>query len=188
MKKQSVIKQILGVFFNHLIISIFMLIVLMGLISFSEKYFALKIAISIISILIYFFFSFTKAYEYATDDLKSYSTLKPYALKGLVLSSWVAIVCFILWILHFMAWKFIPITDQSISYVTLFINAGCLVMTAPFLDIVNMKGPDADLFGKIISITIPMISSFIGYYSGYIKWDYIKYFNKFVYEKKSKRK
>ena len=187
MKKKSVIGQAFGILLTHILVSLMMFFILIGILNLTDNA-IIRAVLSLISAVVYAFMIFSNAYECAVDDLKPYSTLKPYAAKGALLISVTVGVIIILGVLRIILWKVAPITDDTISPWTLAVNGLYLFMTSPFLDIVRIKGADSNIWGQLISVVVPVAACMFGYYCGYRKWDYMKYINRFVYEKKNKRK
>ena len=86
------------------------------------------------------------------------------------------------WIWHGVAWQ----VSGNVNGQTVAANIGCLIMSAPFSSLVNIKGAEVSFYGQAASVAIPLVSCIVGYYCGYRKWDYTKYLARFVYEKKKK--
>ena len=185
MKKKTVAGQVFGIFLTHTLVSLMMLFIFMGIVSLWENS-VLTAVLAAVGAAAYAWIVFTKAYECAVYDLKSYSSLKPYATKGVLLASFTVGLVIALWIFHGVLWRVSPITEESFSFSTVGVNALYLLMTSPFFHIIDIKGADCNIWGQIISVIVPFAAIVAGYYAGFKKWDYVKFFNKFVYESKRK--
>ena len=181
-KKYSITRQIFSMLTSHLsvcFITGFLSVMLLGI----SKYFIAKLLLCIICILIYFAWMFSSAYSLAESDNRSYTPLKPYPLKGLVLSIGVALIVGIMWVLYRLSWHYMPM-HENVSIPTLIVMILYIYITSPFTFLININGEQANLIGQIISVAVPVAITFIGYYCGYKKIDLSKYTNKFVFEKK----
>lgn len=97
-KKYSILRQTLKMGLTSIgasFLSIFIALMLLGL---TTDYSIAKIIVQIILLLLYGIWLFSAAYNVATTDHKSYVPLKPFALKGLVLSLGPIIFIVLTWV------------------------------------------------------------------------------------------
>ena len=191
MKKSSTIRQVLSVFTVHFVACLFTFLVMMPIIGAASSNKTFSVILSIIMILVYAVLLFNSSYECAVADHKPYSVLKPYSVKGLVLSLGVIVPIVLSWIFYVLSWRFAPIpqsvsASSDIPLVTFWANMVYSYFTSPFWNVINIQGSSASVAGQIISLTVPAGVCLVGYYLGYIKLDYTKYINKIVYDKKKK--
>ncbi len=152
---------------------------------------ALSVCLSILMAVVYSVLLFNSSYECASADHKTYSQLKPYPLKGFVISLGTIFPVVLSWIFYVICWKIAPIPETVVSgteipVVTFWANMIYSFFTAPFWNVINIQGSNASLVGQIVSIGVPVVVCFVGYYLGYIKLDYTKYINKIMYDKTKK--
>lgn len=191
MKKTTVFKQALSHLVVHSVACLFIFLVMVPIIGGVASYPLLSLCVSVVMAVVYAGVLFGKSYECAYSDYKTYSKLKPYPLKGFVLSLGVIIPVVIVWVFYVIAWKVAPIpetasSEAQIPLLTFSANILYSFITAPFWNLVDIKGSNASLTGQIITLAVPAAACFAGYYFGYIKVDFTKYFNKLMYEKKKK--
>ena len=191
MKKNSTFKQILSVFTVYFVACLFTFLVMMPIIGAVSSNSALSACLSVLMVLVIGVLLLNSSYECAVSDHKSYSTLKPYPLKGFVLALGAIVPIVISGIIHSVAWKVAPIpevvaTGADIPLGTFWANMLYSFFTAPFWIVINIQGRYASVAGRIISVTLPAMVCFAGYYLGYIKLDYTKYISKIMYDKKKK--
>lgn len=189
MKKNSIFKQALSIFTVHFVACLFIFLVMMPIIGAVGSNKILSALLSILMIVVYAVLLFNSSYECASADHKSYSNLRPYPVKGIVLALGAIVPIVIAWVFYVICWKIAPIPETVVSsseipVVTFWANMIYSFFTAPFWNIINIQGSDASIMGQIISLTVPGVSCLIGYYLGYIKLDYTKYINKIMYDKK----
>lgn len=191
MKKNSTFKQAFSIFTVHFVACLFTFLVMMPVIGAASSNKTLSVILSITMILIYAVLLFNSSYGSAYADNKPYSKLKPYPVKGIVLSLGAIVPIVLAWIFYALSWKYAPIpktvvSGSEIPIVTFWANMIYSFFTSPFWNVVNIQGSVASLPGQIISLAVPAVSCLVGYYLGYIKLDYTKYINKIMYDKKKK--
>ena len=191
MKKTTVLKQVLSHLTVHAVACLFIFLVMVPIIGGVASYPTVSLCVAIVMAVVYAGILFGTSYECAYSDHKTYSKLKPYPLKGLVLSLGVVIPVALAWDFYAIAWKVAPIPEAATSQaqiplLTFTANMLYSFITAPFWDLVDIKGGNASLTGQIISLVVPAAACFAGYYLGYIKVDFTKYINKLMYDKKKK--
>ena len=191
MKKNSVFKQAFSIFTVHSVACLFTFLVMMPIIGAVASNNILSVCLSILMALVYGVLLFNSSYESAASDHKPYSRLKPYPLKGFVISIGAIVPVVLSWIFYVICWEIAPIPQAVVSgteipLATFWANMIYSFFTAPFWNVINIQGKEASLAGQIISIAVPALACFIGYYLGYIKLDYTKYINKIIYDKNNK--
>ncbi|MBQ7974714.1 MAG: hypothetical protein IJ300_03400 [Clostridia bacterium] len=191
MKKTNTFKQALSHLVVHFVACLFIFLVMMPIIGGASSNTTLSVILGIVMALIYAYFMFSTSYECAAKDHKPYSETTPYPFKGLILSLGVIVPVIITWIFYVIAWKAAPIPETvdaqtSIPVITFTANMVYSFFTSPFWNFVAVKGSTANLAGQLVSLAVPAAACFAGYYLGYIKFDYTKYINKIVYDKKKK--
>lgn len=185
MKKRSVPRQIFGMLKTHFLLSVIITVLFMIILNGIGKN---QIIANIISALIAAYYCvnmYFEAHSYAGDDLKPYSPLKAYGAKGFVLSLGIAGAIILAWIFYRVSWIVAPITDRFILS-TVIANMLYIVLTGPFAYFVNVQGGEANLWGQLVALFVPVICIAWGYYDGYRKKDVTGFLNKIVYEKKTK--
>jgi len=185
-KKYTVTKQVFKMLLSILgadFLSIFISLMLMGI---TDKYTIAKVITQALVLWFYAIWIFGAAYDCATTDHKTYVPLKPFASKGFILS--IAPVAFVglTWIFYFICWKTMPMESNFIPITTI-ATALYIFSTSPFFEIIQIAGAKANLVGQICAIVVPVILCVLGYYSGFVKWDYTKYLKVIMFEKKKKK-
>lgn len=141
----------------------------------------------VITTLLYMLSIYNCANTIYHNDNKSYTPETPHKLKGLILPTGLLICNVLIVILHYVTWNFMTIDGYLVTATGFINNLLFLIWTYPFNSFIVADASSLQTVGVIILFAAPIISSFLGYYSGYAGFDLNEKFIKLVYEDKKNK-
>lgn len=179
--KKLPLKQVLRLVKAHFLVSI--LIFVFAMIISGALYGNSKIPLvifTIISMLTYFSSIYQESYNIARQDKKRYTLEEPYKLKGFLLPVGVVVLTIVLYIMHYLIWKYMSMSNIWASL----LSTIYVIWTFAFNGIIGLRQGFMAWYGYIIVVFAPVIFSGLGYIAGLKDFDITAKLSKFVYEKK----
>lgn len=121
--------------------------------------------------------------EISMHDKKSYSDEHPYALKGAVFGICMFVVTAILYILYYVAWKYITVDGILLTATAIIDNVMFVIWTYPFNAFIGLSKGVMTWYGYVIVILLPFAGCFLGYLAGYFDFDLSNKIWDFIHEK-----
>ena len=184
----TITSQIRSVLWSHLYSSIIMSV--MGLFAF-WWFMSKNIWQQLISsafIIAYACVMYSKGERLAKRDKYSVSTLKPYPLKGVVLSLSVSAITFLLWLCFYITWNYMSI-DGSIEGVSgIIFNMLFMVWTYMYNGIMGAYHGGIHWYAHVLMYLVPTLSLGIGYFAGYKDFDISEKIDESMYEREKSDK
>lgn len=210
-------KQFRSVFFSAFVSSAVMLLIgFFALLSIFDtegtKPGALQIICSAVMMLIQFFVIYSSAYNVGEHDTKSFSKLRPYKAKGLVLCIPVLAVTLILFTAYKLIWTYMGtdtiehgiasdiLTSKGMTafsawfdsnkpirvlngYGAMIVNFLYIMWIFPFYGIIMPVQGYANAVGAVLSFLVPAAAGFTGYIAGCKRFDISYALKNVIYEK-----
>ena len=186
MSKYVTLNQLIEIIKTHIftVCPIFILgiIIFAGLITSAVG----SVIFSIVATIIYFFAIYSKAFEVAKRDMKSYTREKPYAFKGLLLPTGYLILSIVIYLLYFVSWRFMSIDGVIVGLSGWINNFICIIWTFPYTGFMTLKDGYMSVSGHLLVYLLPFAASFLGYFAGYKNYDITVTLSKLVYVTRNK--
>ncbi len=144
---------------------------------------AFKPILGIIFTIIYAGFIYHIVRKMAVKDYKSYTPLKPSAVKGVMFGVILSLITLLLYIGWKLLWMYSS-TDGSLNgaFATVY-NFVFTYWTFPFFGLMNTDAGHISVIGQIVMFAVPIAAASAGYLSAKYNIDLVDKFQRSVYEK-----
>ena len=142
--------------------------------------------LGVIVLLSYGFLLYGNGKSIAEYDLKSYSTTKAYAYKGIYLSLSIPVMNFVVWLTMTILQSLTPASAELPAIASIIGNAIFVIWTFAYNEILSIDVTNIKWYVHVVMYIFPVVFVSLGYFAGYKKWELAGKLNFLVYEKKKK--